>query len=130
MTVHRELGNGFLKSVYHDALELEFTRLGIPFTRDFPIPLSYKGQTLRTAYRADFVCHSSVIVELRTIKTLTDIESAQVLHLLKATGYERAMLINFGTPRLSYKRIIHADNHQRPSADGNPSQPSETPGGL
>jgi len=122
MEVHGELGNGFLEGVYHDALEIEFTRLGIPFTREHPIPVIYKGQALSTPYRADFACHSSIIVELKAIKTLTDIESAQVLHYLKATGFERALLINFGTPRLDYKRFIQSENHLRPSASSAVSQ--------
>lgn len=110
------MGNGFLEGVYHNALEIEFTRLGIPFTREHPIPVNYKGQVLGTPYRADFVCHGSIIVELKAIKTLSDIESAQVLHYLKATGFERALLINFATPRLDYKRFIHSENHLRSSA--------------
>lgn len=116
MEVHGELGQGFLERVYHDALELEFTRQGISFIRESPILVSYKRQVLGTPYRADFVCHGSIIVELKAIKALSDIESAQVLHYLKATGYERALLINFGSPRLAYKRFIQSENHLRPSA--------------
>lgn len=116
MEVHGELGNGFLEGVYYDALEVEFIRLGIPFTREHPIPVAYNGQTLRTPYRADFVCHGSIVVELKAIKALSDIESAQVLHYLKASGYERALLINFGTPNLDYKRFIQSKKHLRTSA--------------
>ncbi len=116
MEVHGELGNGFLEGVYHDALEIEFARLGIPFTREHPIPVTDKGQILSTPYRADFVCHGAIIVELKAIKALTDNEAAQVLHYLKATGFERALLVNFGTPRLDYKRFIHSEKHLRPSA--------------
>lgn len=116
MEVHRELGNGFLEGVYQDALEIELAQRGIPFSREHPIPVIYKGQTLGSPYRADFVCYGSVIVELKAVTTLTDVESAQVLHYLKATGFERALLINFATPRLDYKRFIQSGNHLRPSA--------------
>jgi GxxExxY protein len=116
MDVHRELGNGFLEGVYQDALEIEFGQRNIPFQRELSVPVLYKEFTLGTPYRADFVCHGSIIVELKAIKTLTDIESAQVLHYLKATSFERALLINFGNPRLDYKRFIQSENHLRSSA--------------
>ena len=106
MEVHAVMGNGFLEGVYQDSLELEFTRRCIPFQREEQIPVFYKGETLGTPYRADFICFDSVIVELKSIKNLTEIESAQVLHYLKGTGLKRALLINFGTPRLEYKRFI------------------------
>jgi GxxExxY protein len=116
MEVHGELGNGFLEAIYHDALQIEFTRLGIAFTREHPIPVTYKDRVLGNPYRADFICHESIIVELKAIKALTDIHSAQVLHYLKATGYERGLLMNFGTPRLGYKRFIQSKDHLRTSA--------------
>jgi len=116
MEVHRELGNGFLEGVYQDALEIELAHRKIPFSREHPVPVIYKGHLLGTPYRADFVCYGSIIVELKAIKALTDVESAQVLHYLKATGFERALLINFATPRLDYKRFIQSENHLRSSA--------------
>jgi GxxExxY protein len=107
MEVHRELGSGFLEAVYQDAIELELTERTIPFIREYPIRVLYKSQTLNTPYRADFVCNEDIIVELKTIKALGDVETAQVLHYLKATGFRRALLINFGSPRLEYKRYIN-----------------------
>lgn len=115
MEFHRELRSGFLEGVYQDSVEIEFKERGIPFTREHPIPVDYKGQALGTPYRADFLCYGSVIVELKAIKALSDIESAQVLHYIKATGFERALLINFGAPRLDYKRFIQSKNHLRQS---------------
>jgi GxxExxY protein len=125
MEVHRELGNGFLERVYHDALEIELAHRNIPFSREHPVPVLYKGHLLGTPYRPDFVCCGSIIVELKTIKSLTDIESAQVLHYLKATGLQRALLFNFATPRLEYKRFILSDPHPRPSAPSTVHPPPE-----
>ena len=106
MEVHKELGNGFLEGVYQDALEIEFVARGIQFQREHPIPVMYKDKRLGTPYRADFLCFESVIVELKAIKILTAIEDAQVIHYLKATGQHRAILLNFGTQRLEYKRLV------------------------
>ncbi|MGI6495293.1 MAG: GxxExxY protein [Kiritimatiellia bacterium] len=107
MEVHSVLGNGFLEAVYQDALEREFVMRGIPYQREQPIPVLYKGCQLSTPYRADFVCYDGIIVELKAIKKLTEIEDAQVLHYLKATDLDRALLFNFATPRLEHKRFVN-----------------------
>ena len=107
MEVHRELGSGFLESVYHDAMETEFGLRSIPYSREHAVPVFYKGKQLGGSFRADFVCHNSIIVELKAIKSLGDIEYAQTLHYLKATGFQRALLINFGAHRLEYKRLVY-----------------------
>jgi GxxExxY protein len=88
----------------------------IPFLREHSIPISYKGHPLGTPYRADFVCRGSIIVELKAIQLLTDMESAQVLHYLKATGFDRALLLNFARPRLEPTRFIRSETHLRASA--------------
>ena len=107
MEVHGMLGNGFLEAVYQDALECEFAMRGIPFHREYDIPVLYKGHKLSSPYRADFVCFGAIIVELKAIKKLAEIEDAQVLHYLKATGFKRALLLNFATTRLEYKRLVN-----------------------
>jgi len=106
MEVHTEIGHRFLEAVYQDALELELHRAGIPYCREFSIPIMYKGEPLATPYRADFLCYGKVIVELKAIKALTDIETAQVIHYLKATRLHRALLLNCGTPQLEFKRLV------------------------
>ncbi len=126
MEVHCELGNGFLEAVYQEAMESEFISRRIPFCRETPIPIHYKGKQLNSLYRADFLCYQSVIVELKAIKSLTEIESAQILHYLKATRFQRGLLINFGTPKLQYKRFIHSSNNLRSSAQSAVNNLNET----
>jgi GxxExxY protein len=107
MEVHQELGNGFLEVVYQDAFERELTERRIPFFREHPIPVLYKGRALGSPYRSDFLCFNSIIVELKAIKALTQFEDLQVIHYLKSTGLNRAMLFNFASPSLEYKRLVH-----------------------
>ncbi|OPZ87489.1 MAG: hypothetical protein BWY76_00439 [bacterium ADurb.Bin429] len=61
-------------------------------------------------YRADFVCYDEVLVELKAIERLTEIEMAQVINYLKATGLQRALLINFAAQSLEFKRIVLSDD--------------------
>jgi len=113
MTVHRELGCGFLEAVYQEALEKEFGIEKIPHEREKKLPIQYRGQTLNTTYQADFVCFDSIIVELKALKQLSGTEEAQVINYLKASSLRKALLINFGAPQLRYKRFV---NNLRPSA--------------
>jgi GxxExxY protein len=106
MEVHRELGHGFLEAVYQEALAMEFRKREIPFQREHPIPIAYKGERLGTPYKADFLCFELVIVELKALSALSGIEEAQVIHYLKATGLRKALLLNFGAPHLEYKRYV------------------------
>jgi len=114
MEVHRHLGPGFLEAVYQEALAIEFAARAIPFAREVELPVYYKGERLNCGYRADFVCYSDVIVELKALKAITGVEEAQLLNYLKATGFERGLLLNFGCARLELKRF--AFTHRRTSA--------------
>lgn len=107
MTVHRELGCGFLEAVYQEALEKEFDIESIPYEREKKLPIQYRGQILNTTYQADFVCFGSIIVELKALKQLSGTEEAQVINYLKASSLRKALLINFGTPQLRYKRLVN-----------------------
>ena len=104
--VHRQLGHGFLEVVYHEALRWELQDRGVSFRREVDLPVFYKGRPLECHYRADFVCFESVVVELKALSELTAREQSQVLNYLKATGFRRALLLNFGSPRLEFKRLI------------------------
>ncbi len=106
MEVHRELGCGFLEAVYQEALEWEFKQQGIPYLREEPLPIYYKGNLLNKQYVADFISYDSIIVELKALSEFSTQHDAQVLNYLKATGNEIGLLVNFGTTSLEYKRLI------------------------
>jgi GxxExxY protein len=105
MAVHSELGPGFLEPVYQEALAIELTKRTIPFIREKPLSIHYSGQLLATRYDADFLCYDSVILELKALSDLNSKHFAQVINYLKATRLERGLLVNFGSPRLEYKRV-------------------------
>lgn len=115
MEVHRQLGHGFLESVYHEALSEEFGLRGIGYSHEVDIPVLYKGRALNCCFRADFVCFDAIILELKALADLTTREHSQVINYLKATRLQRGLLINFGAPRLDYKRFI-LSHHLRSSA--------------
>ena len=106
MEIHRQLGHRFLEPVYQDAVVIEFPLQNIPFEREVALPVKYKGIILPSRYRADFVCFSDIIVEFKALARLSSVGEAQVLNYLKATGFRRGLLLNFGAPSLRYKRLV------------------------
>jgi GxxExxY protein len=106
MMVHGELGHGFLESVYQAALGREFESRSISFQREVEIPVFYRGANLGMSYRADFICFTDLLIELKALKAIGSVEESQVINYLKATGFQRALLINFGAPGLEFKRLV------------------------
>lgn len=106
MEVANELGCGFLEAVYQEALCYEFSDQKIPFENEKVLDVYYKGRLLRKKYIADFVCFGEVILEIKTLDALHPEHTAQVLNYLKATGKKIGLLVNFGTSKIQYKRII------------------------
>ena len=127
MAVHGELGHGFLEAVYCEALSLELAGRGIPFEREVRLPIRYRGILLETSYRADFVCYSPVLVELKAIKQLSSADEAQAINYLKATNLNRALLLNFGASSLQHKRLVFNLRKSASSADKNLINGATTP---
>ncbi len=111
MEIHSQLGHGFLEAVYQEAATFEFASRNIPFKREVALPIKYKDAVLSTSYRADFICFSEIIVEFKAQSALTTVDEAQLLNYLKATGFHRGLLINFGASSLGYKRMVFGNPH-------------------
>jgi len=105
MEVHRSLGAGFLEPVYQAAIGWEFGTRAIPHDRECEIPVYYKGSPLNVAYRADFICFGEILVELKALSRLTAVHDAQIINYLVATRFARALLLNFGSSSLQYRRF-------------------------
>ena len=107
MNVSGELGCGFLQAVYQEAMEMEFADCNVPFEPQKRINISYKNRLLKREYVADFICYDKIIVEIKAIKGITEIEEAQLLNYLKATELPLGLIINFGHPKMEWKRYAN-----------------------
>jgi len=104
VAVHRELGPGFLESVYETALCLELGSLGIPFERQKSIPIIYRD-TVIGEHRLDILVEQKLILELKAIENVDKIHFSIVRSYLKATALQDALLLNFATMPLTIKRV-------------------------
>ncbi len=100
MDVHRALGPGLLESAYEECLSHELTLRQVPFERQYPLPLVYKGLRLDCGYRLDLLVGGAVVVEIKSVEALLPIHVAQVLTYLRIGGWHAGLLINFNVPVL------------------------------
>jgi GxxExxY protein len=105
MEVHRFLGNGLQEVIYQGALEIEFSRQNIFFSRKHEMDIYYKGENIGTR-RVDFFVDGKVMVELKAIIHLEDVHLAQTINYLEAYGLETGVLVNFGAKSLEFKRVM------------------------
>lgn len=108
MEAHNILGSGFLEAVYQTALEKELTFRKIPFNRKVKLPVSYKDELIGE-YEADLVVDEKIIVEIKSVSRFNPAHEAQAIHYLTATGLQLAILINFGSSSLEYRRIAKSE---------------------
>jgi len=105
--VYRELGSGFLESVYHECLEREFVLSSIPFEAQKELPIYFRGERINQHFRADFICFEGVIIEIKAVREIAPEHKAQVLNYLKATGLQVGLLVNFGShPKVTIQRFV------------------------
>ena len=104
MTVLNTLGAGFLEKIYENALTYELRSSGFSVAQQYGISVQYRGKVVGE-YAADLRVENTILVELKAVKALDDIHRAQCLNYLKATGLHLCLLLNFGKPRLEFKRI-------------------------
>ena len=105
MDVHNTLGNGFQEVIYQRCLAIEMERKGVHFVRELEMPIHYHGMEVGSR-RVDFLVEDKVLVELKAITKLEEIQLAQGLNYLEAYHLEIGLLLNFGAPKLEFKRLI------------------------
>ena len=102
--VSNELGAGFLESVYENAMLVALKEEGITAVSQKPIKVTFRGQDVGRFF-ADLLVEEKVLVELKAAKAIAPEHQAQIINYLKATGIEVGLLMNFGNPKLEYKRF-------------------------
>src|SRR5438045_8445125 len=106
MEIHRELGKGHDEVIYRDALVVELSRAGIPFSREKNYEITYKGVILPHCYYADFVVWDKILLQAKAVEKLTDSHIKQVLNYLAASKLRVGLLVNFGGDSLGWKRVV------------------------
>jgi GxxExxY protein len=108
MTVHKSLGPGLLESVYEKCLAYELSERGYRVSTQAQVPLIYRGLQFESGFRADLVVDDKVLVELKSVESVTPVHEAQTLTYLKLTRLEVGLLINFNVRLLKHgiKRLV------------------------
>lgn len=104
--VHSTLGNGFQEIIYQPAMEIEMSKSGLSFMREFEMPIHYESIQIGTR-RVDFLVEGNISVELNAVIKSDDVHLAQGLNYLEAYNLEVGMLLNFGAKSLEYKRLFN-----------------------
>jgi GxxExxY protein len=107
--VHSALGPGLLESAYQQCLFYELKKSGLKVEKEKPLPVIYEEIELECGYRLDLLVENRVVVELKAVEALTDINLAQMLTYLKLSECEIGLLINFNVTQLikGIKRVIN-----------------------
>lgn len=106
ITVHNYFGSGFQEAIYQKALEVELTKSGINFIREMPMPIYY-GDIQIGFRRVDFFVEDKIMVELKALDELQGIHFTQAINYLHIYNAEVGLLLNFGSPRLEFKRVYN-----------------------
>lgn len=104
--VHKNLGKGFSEIVYKDALEFEFQQNNVLYQREKEFSVNYKDTILKHKFYADFVVYNEIILEIKTVDCFNNSHYNQCLNYLKVSDNELALLVNFNSISLEYKRIV------------------------
>jgi GxxExxY protein len=108
--VGREMGSGFVESVYGGALACSLTELGLVVERQVPIEVFFHGNRVGL-FKADMIVESKVVLELKAAPRIERIFEAQLLNYLRATKYEVGLLLNFGAPP-AFKRFVFTNDRK------------------
>lgn len=96
--IHTQYGPGLFESVYEEIFCYEWNKNGIPFERQYPVPLVHESIKMDAGFRADIIIDHKVVLELKSVEALAPVHYKQVLTYLKLTNCKLGLLINFNVP--------------------------------
>jgi GxxExxY protein len=102
--VSNELGIGFVEQVYENALLIALRQKGLKAESQVPLAVKFRNEVVGE-FRVDILVENKILLELKAVGGLSKEHYAQTINYLKATGIEVALLINFGNPKLEYRRF-------------------------
>ncbi|MDE6332470.1 MAG: GxxExxY protein [Muribaculaceae bacterium] len=100
--VRKNLAPGYIESIYHKALVLELKNAGLNAETEVPLSVTYKNYIIGT-FKADIIVENSIIIELKAVNNLLPIHEAQLVNYLQTTGYEKGILINYGSINYAFR---------------------------
>lgn len=105
--VHNIIGPGHLEAVYHECLEIEFQNRNIKYISKPQLNIFYKDKKIQKYYVPDFIVFDEIVVEIKSERTLTKVDEAQIINSLKISNKKVGLLINFGELSLKFKRFAN-----------------------
>ena len=121
-TVYNRMGFGFLESVYEKCLLIELHKAGITAEHQVEIAVQYDGQIVGE-FRADLLVENSILIELKSVKSVSKTHEVQLVNYLVATGKEIGLLINFGEEGVQIKRKVRDLKKFQVEAENNSVDP-------
>lgn len=129
--VHRHLGPGFSEAVYEEALAVELELREVPFVRQPPVQIRYKGRLVGQG-RPDFLIGGALVVEIKAVAALAPVHQAQLISYLKAFGTQLGLLLNFKETAMRHgiRRVVWTSTLEREQKTSQMNKRHETDGGF
>ena len=111
MKVYRELGFGFVESVFHRAMEIELAKCGLHFESEKKLNVFYEGHIVGH-FVADLIVDDRLVIELKAVEHIVKAHEVQLVNYLTAANIESGLLLNFGTESLGCRRKFKRSKSQ------------------
>lgn len=99
--VYNELGPCLLESAYEAVIAFELKKTRLKFKTQVALPLVYENIKLEIGYRIDILVENKVIIEIKSVESLSEVHHKQVITYLKLSGKKLALLVNFNCDKIN-----------------------------